>query len=207
MMKMSDNNREKNVVMKVLLFYLFTFLPLTAFGYDLKRVSVHDPSVVWDPSSKTYYIFGSHRAAAKTTDLMNWTAFAPTYDYSAYNPSAWSGAYGNYSIDGNQWAPDVIWNKAMKKWCMYLSINGPTWNSSIVLLTAENIEGPYLCQGPVVFSGFNVTSTAGVSYKHTDLEKVIGTQASLPERYNVGNKWGERWPHCIDPCVFYDEEG
>ena len=207
MMKMSDNNREKNVVMKVLLFYLFTFLPLTAFGYDLKRVSVHDPSVVWDPSSKTYYIFGSHRAAAKTTDLMNWTAFAPTYDYSAYNPSAWSGAYGNYSIDGNQWAPDVIWNKAMKKWCMYLSINGPTWNSSIVLLTADDIEGPYLCQGPVVFSGFNVTSTAGVSYKHTDLEKVIGTQASLPERYNVGNKWGERWPHCIDPCVFYDEEG
>ena len=207
MMKMSDNNREKNVVMKVLLFYFFTFLPLTAFGYDLKRVSVHDPSVVWDPSSKTYYIFGSHRAAAKTTDLMNWTAFAPTYDYSAYNPSAWSGAYGNYSIDGNQWAPDVIWNKAMKKWCMYLSINGPTWNSSIVLLTADDIEGPYLCQGPVVFSGFNVTSTAGVSYKHTDLEKVIGTQASLPERYNVGNKWGERWPHCIDPCVFYDEEG
>lgn len=207
MMKMSDNKRKKSVVMKVLLFCLFTFLPLTAFGYDLKRVSVHDPSVVWDPSSQTYYIFGSHVAAAKTTDLMSWTAFTPVYDYSAYNPSAWSGAYGNYSIDGNQWAPDVIWNKSMKKWCMYLSINGPTWNSSIVLLTADNIEGPYLCQGPVVFSGFNVTSTAGVSYKHTDLEKVIGTQASLPERYNVGNKWGERWPHCIDPCVFYDEEG
>ena len=207
MMKMSDNKRGKNVVMKVLLFYLFTFLPLAAFGYELKRVSVHDPSVVWEPTSKTYYIFGSHRAAAKTTDLMSWTAFAPTYDYSAYDPSAWSGAYGGYSIDGNQWAPDVIWNKAMNKWCMYLSINGPTWNSSIVLLTADNIEGPYLCQGPVVFSGFNVTSTAGVSYKLTDLEKAIGTQASLPERYNVGNKWGERWPHCIDPCVFYDEEG
>ena len=207
MMKMSDNKRGKNVVMKVLLFYLLTFLPIAAFGYELKRVSVHDPSVVWEPTSKTYYIFGSHRAAAKTTDLMSWTAFAPTYDYSAYDPSAWSGAYGGYSIDGNQWAPDVIWNKAMNKWCMYLSINGPTWNSSIVLLTADNIEGPYLCQGPVVFSGFNVTSTAGVSYKLTDLEKAIGTQASLPERYNVGNKWGERWPHCIDPCVFYDEEG
>ena len=207
MMKMSDNKRKKSVVMKVLLFCLFTFLPLTAFGYDLKRVSVHDPSVVWDPSSQTYYIFGSHVAAAKTTDLMSWTAFTPVYDYSAYNPSAWSGAYGNYSIDGNQWAPDVIWNKSMKKWCMYLSINGPTWNSSIVLLTADNIEGPYLCQGPIVFSGFNVTSTVGVSYRNTDLEKVIGTQASLPERYNVGNKWGERWPHCIDPCVFYDEDG
>ena len=192
--------------MKVLLFYLFTFLPLAVFGYELKRVSVHDPSVVWEPTSKTYYIFGSHRAAAKTTDLMGWTAFAPTYDYSKYDPSVWSGAYGNYSIDGNQWAPDVIWNKAMKKWCMYLSINGPTWNSSIVLLTSDNIEGPYFCQGPVVFSGFNVTSTEGVSYKHTDLEQAIGPLSGLPERYNVGNKWGDRWPHCIDPCVFYDEE-
>ena len=190
-----------------LLWLLLALLSLCASAYNLKRVSVHDPSIVWDPSSQTYYIFGSHRAAAKTTDLMSWTAFSPTYDYSKYDPAVWSGAYGNYSIDGNQWAPDVIWNKAMNKWCMYLSINGPTWNSSIVLLTADNIEGPYLCQGPVVFSGFNVTSTAGVSYKLTDLEKAIGTQASLPERYNVGNKWGERWPHCIDPCVFYDEEG
>ena len=193
--------------MKVMLFYFLSFLPLTVFGYELKRVSVHDPSVVWDSASKTYYIFGSHRAAAKTTDMMSWTAFTPTYDYSKYNPAVWSGAYGNYSIDGNQWAPDVIWNKVMQKWCMYLSINGPTWNSSIVLLTSDNIGGPYICQGPIVFSGFNVTSTAGVSYKNTDLEQVIGTQSALPERYNVGRKWGDRWPHCIDPCVFYDEDG
>ena len=207
MKKNSDNKRNKGVVMKVFLFYLFAFLPLAVYGYELKRVSVHDPSVVWDPSSQTYYIFGSHRAAAKTTDLMSWTAFSPMYDYSKYDPSTWSGAYGNYSIDGNQWAPDVIWNKVMNKWCMYLSINGPTWNSSIVLLTSDNIEGPYICQGPIVFSGFNITSTAGVSYKNTDLEQIIGEQAALPERYNVGNHWGDRWPHCIDPCVFYDEEG
>ena len=193
--------------MKRNLLWLLALLSLGASAYDLKRVSVHDPSIVWEPSSMTYYIFGSHRAAAKTTDLMSWTAFTPTYDYSKYDPAVWSGAYGNYSIDGNQWAPDVIWNKAMNKWCMYLSINGPTWNSSIVLLTSDNIEGPYLCQGPIVFSGFNVTSTAGVSYKNTDLEQVIGAQSDLPDRYNVGNKWGDRWPHCIDPCVFYDEEG
>ena len=33
----------------------------TAIGTpsDLKRVSVHDPSVVYDPESKYYYIFGS----------------------------------------------------------------------------------------------------------------------------------------------------
>jgi arabinan endo-1,5-alpha-L-arabinosidase len=39
------------------------------------------------------------------------------------------------------------------------------------------------------------------------LELVIGTQTSLPGRYAVGNGWGRRYPNCIDPCVFYDEEG
>ena len=179
-----------------------------AMAYTLNRVSVHDPSIVWEPVSQTYYIFGSHRAAAKTTDMMNWTAlsapFAPVTGNTAYN---WSAVYGNYSVDGNMWAPDVVWNKVMQKWCMYLSINGPKWNSSIVLMTSDNIEGPYQYQAPVVFSGFNVEAKDGVSYKKTDLEKVIGEQATLPERYNVGGKWGDRWPHCIDPCVFYDEEG
>jgi len=39
------------------------------------------------------------------------------------------------------------------------------------------------------------------------LELAIGTQSSLPSRYNVGNNWGRRYPNCIDPCVFYDEDG
>ena len=86
---------------------------------------------------------------------------------------------------------------------MYLSVNGDNWYSSIVLLTADNIEGPYLYQGSVVMSGFHT----GTSYKDTDLEKAIGTQTSLPDRYAVGNKWGNRYPNCIDPCVFYDEDG
>ena len=86
---------------------------------------------------------------------------------------------------------------------MYLSVNGDNWYSSIVLLTADNIEGPYLYQATVVMSGFHT----GTTYKDTDLEQVIGTQASLPGRYAIGNGWGRRYPNCIDPCVFYDEEG
>ena len=91
---------------------------------------------------------------------------------------------------------------------MYLSINGDNANCSIVLLTADNIEGPYLYQGPVVFSGFNLGSTT-LSYKYTDLEIALGTQASLPDRYNVSNLsgWRQRWPNAIDPCVFYDQSG
>ena len=187
---------------------------MSAMAYTLKRVSVHDPSIVWEPVSQTYYIFGSHRAAARTTDLMSWTAFqapwATATSRDATNSDALAEAVkwskrgsSTYSVDGNMWAPDVIWNKAMNKWCMYLSVNGDNWYSSIILLTADNIEGPYLYQAPVVMSGFHT----GTSYKDTDLEQVIGTQASLPSRYAVGNGWGRRYPNCIDPCVFYDEDG
>ena len=219
--------------MRKSLFILLTALvPMSAMAYTLNRVGVHDPSIVWEPASQTYYIFGSHRAAAKTTDLMSWTAFtAPwatatstnaansaafatpqvtkvkkggvAYDFN-FNAFNWSKRGNNsYNVDGNMWAPDVIWNKAMNKWCMYLSVNGDNWYSSIILLTADKITGPYRYQAPVVMSGFHT----GTSYKDTDLELVIGTQASLPGRYAVGNGWGRRYPNCIDPCVFYDEEG
>ena len=224
--------------MKKSLFLLMCALvPFCAMAYNLRHVSVHDPSVVWDPNSRYYYIFGSHRASAKSKDMSSWTTFTAAWKTTTSNNAsntdafktnqtkkvtingsevtfgnfdayAWSSAYGNgYNIDGNMWAPDVIYNPVLQKWCMYLSINGPTCNSRIILLTADKIDGPYMYQGPVIFSGFNVTSTAGVSYKKTDLELVLGEQASLPSRYNVGNQWGNRWPHCIDPCVFYDEQG
>ena len=194
------------------------------------RVSVHDPSIVWNPSNKTYYIFGSHRATATSRDMINWTwssfswygnaSNANTFrtqqattvvkngeevEFPNFDATGWSGALGNYNIDGNLWAPDVIYNTAMKKWCMYMSVNGPTWNSSIVLLTASSITGPYRYQGPVVVTGFNVNGNANVDYKKTDIELAIGAQKSLPSRYNA--YWGRRWPHAIDPCVFYDEEG
>ena len=221
---------------KILLLMLSALLPICASAVSLTRVSVHDPSVVWDPASQTYYIFGSHRDHAKSTDMMNWTkvtvrwatatsnnanpnvAFTTPevtkikkggeeYDF-AFDAVKWSargGAQGQakYDVTGNQWAPDVIYNKAMQKWCMYLSVNGDAWYSSIIMLTADNIEGPYRYQAPVVISGFK----NGTEYKDTDLEVVLGSLDVLPDRYKTGNKWGERWPNNIDPCVFYDEEG
>ena len=199
-----------------------------------KRVSVHDPSVVWEPTTKRYYIFGTMRATAYTTDMQNWTSANLTWKstaknscttaeafvmpavttvkkgdadvaFPAFNAKDWSGrGDSGWGIDGNMWAPDIVWNPTMQKWCIYQSINGDSWHSSIVLLTSDKITGPYLYQGPVVVSGFKDSSH---SYKETDLELAIGTQASLPARYNVGNGWGRRWPHTIDPAVFFDEEG
>ena len=212
---------------RTLFFLIAALITASASAYELKRVSVHDPSIVWEPTSSTYYIFGSHRAVAKTTDLMSWSTVNPVvsttafsspavkkvkkggveYDF-AFNAESWSKRGStSYDISGNLWAPDVIYNKAMKKWCMYMSVNGDKWYSSIVLLTADNIEGHYTYQAPVVISGFH----DGTSYKDTDLEVVLGAQGSLPERYKMATSgsgnWGERWPNNIDPCVFYDEEG
>ena len=198
----------------------------------LKRVSVHDPSVVWDPTTSTYYIFGSHRAAAKCSNMMSWEAFTAPWatatsmnadnvdafttpqvtkvkkggvEYNLnFNAFAWSQrGSATYDVNGNMWAPDVIYNKKMGKWCMYLSINGDFWYSSIIMLTADNITGPYRYQSPVVMSGFR----DGDSYKSTDLEIVLGEQASLPSRYAPSDNYGNHWPNAIDPCVFYDENG
>lgn len=228
--------------MKKAIFSLLSVLLLTfhdSYAYVLNRVSVHDPSVVWEPASQYYYIFGSHLGCARTKNMASWSSTQWTWgrmnnsgnvvkttnamafkvsaaktvviggnevEFPAFDAYQWSAAYGNYDIGGNMWAPDVIYNETMGKWCMYMSINGPKWNSSIILLTSSKINGPYVYQGPVVISGFNVSeSPASLDYKNTDLELAIGKQSSIPSRYTA--YWGRRWPHCIDPCVFFDQEG
>ena len=75
---------------KTLLTILSALLPLAimAASYTLGRITVHDPSVVWDPNSRTYYIFGSHRDHAKTTDLMRWTKVTVPWQTAASNNAA-----------------------------------------------------------------------------------------------------------------------
>ena len=219
-----------------------------------KRVVCHDPSIVIDditnPTSPTYYIYGSHLGRGKTTadkNYQEWTVFKAGEDnatatnslfcntggvlvnYSqAYTTHAITSVkdytgksvtFGNFdangwqkkgnTVKGMQWAPDVVYNKTMKKWCMYMSLNGGSWCSSIVCFTSDNIEGPWKYQGPVVFSGFfgkyaHNSYAAANDWKNTDLAIATG-ETSLPQRYNVGDKWGSFWPNCIDPCVFYDD--
>ncbi|WP_051220184.1 glycoside hydrolase family 43 protein [Prevotella sp. AGR2160] len=208
-----------------------------------QEVSVHDPSIVVD--GNTYYIFGSHLDAAKSTDMLNWTTFGgaqtdactlfansagkqvgyadaynsqvvksvknykgETVTFNNFNAHDWQCA--GSTILGNQWAPDVVYSKKAGKWFMYMSINADHWASAIVCLAADHIEGPYVYQGPVVCSGFqgrydHVGYTKKDDWKHTDLAIATGA-TSLPERYNT-NAWGSYWPNCIDPCVFYDENG
>ena len=125
-----------------------------------------------------------------------------------FNAAEWAHAdQEDWDLAGNMWAPDLIYNPTMQKWCMYQSINGDYWHSVIVLLTADEITGPYVYQGPVHFSGFRNTTTPELNWKRTDLEVVLGTQSTLPSRYNKGNNWPQYWTNDIDPCVFFDEDG
>lgn len=219
-----------------------------------KRVTCHDPSIVVDditnPSSPTYYIYGSHLGRGKTTVASNyqeWSSFkageeatsnvnslfankqgtlvnyANAYashlitevknskgenvKFGNFNAHGWQ--YKGYNVQGNQWAPDIVYNKTMKKWCMYMSLNGDHWCSSIVCFVSDNIEGPWVYQGSVVFSGFqgsyaHNSYAAADDWKHTDFAIATG-ESALPSRYKVGDKWGTYWPNCIDPCVFYDD--
>lgn len=168
---------------------------------QIQRVSSHDPSIVKD--GDTYYIFGSHRAWAKSTDLVNWKTFENNLstDYETILGGIWeewSKQSTNPDVEGNMWAPDVFWNETMGKWCMYLSVNGDNYRSVIVLLTADDIEGDWTYVGPVVYSGFTK-----VNVNRTDVEQVLGEDADLT-RYQSQSDTGI---NAIDPTVKTDEDG
>ena len=174
----------------------------------INRVTVHDPSVVYDPETDMYYIFGSHMAWAKSKDLISWTNFKnninTNYSKIFAEPAKWAAkGSSSYNVSGNLWAPDVVYNEAMGKWTMYMSVNGSNWYSSIVLLTADRIDGDWTYVGPVVYSGFTNKSEA----QETDFYDVYkGTD--FPQRYNEQRNGNHIYGmNAIDPCVFYDEDG
>ncbi len=171
------------------------------------RVSVHDPSIEYDPETNQWYIFGSHTAFAQTSNLINWSYFEregksnSKYGKIFEEAGKWAANSGpGYKIEGNLWAPDVIYNKDMGKWCMYMSVNGSSNYSSIAMATADEITGPYTYEGTVVYSGFRDDEETAL----TDFEKVTGNTDIA--RYVNGN-WSTYGTNAIDPCVLYDKNG
>jgi beta-xylosidase len=204
------------------------------------RISCHDPSIVMDnitdPAHPVYYVYGSHLGHGSTTVASNYLDWDASWagDESATSSNSlfanangdrilFGNAYGNArswqytgnNVQGMQWAPDIIYNPTMKKWCLYMSLNGDSWCSSIVLFTSDSPKGPWVNSGVVVYSGFSgcfdhVGYTKSADYKQTDLEKVLGPLSALPGRYNIPQSsttsWGNIYPNNIDPCVFFDDD-
>lgn len=167
------------------------------------RVTVHDPSVI--KADGSYYIFGSHMAWAKSDDLMKWSTIKNNIntEYNKLLGGIWEDyckTDSNPYLKGNLWAPDVIYNDTMNKYCMYMSVNGDDWNSVIALLTADNIEGPYEYIGTVVYSGFNETTHP---VEKTDVYKVLGNNADIARYQSINNTK----INAIDPNLRYDDNG
>ncbi len=174
-----------------------------------QKITCHDPSIFKDFDG-TYYILGTFLTGGSTQDLYNWTSLDAQIQAGFSQEvrdqiKAWNKDENADGWNGYLWAPDIIYNPHMEKYCMYLSANGDDWKSNIVLLTADDIMGPYDYAGSIVYGGFDADN-----YGETDAPKVLG-ESEIPERYVVNGianrKWGDMWPNCIDPCVISDDEG
>ena len=198
-------------------------------------VAVHDPSIIvayadafgniypdtgetGSGRQKMYFIFGTQLSFAYSYDMESWVTFTPVFyeedstvvstDHTKIfaSAAAWPGYADADTIKGNLWAPDIIYNTKLEKWCLYYSMSGDSSNfrSSVFMMAADKLTGPYVFEDFVVFSGFNKGTGAGVE----DYKKVTG-ESSVPERYsNDKRAWNNNYGvSCIDPSVMYDEEG
>lgn len=174
-----------------------------------KQITCHDPSIFKDRDG-VYYVLGTHITGGRSTNLYDWISLdnvlRESYSSETRNQvRAWNEEGNKGDWFGYLWAPDVIYNEVMGKYCVYLSADGDNWKSNIVMLTADYVTGPYEYAGTVVYSGFTAET-----FGETDAPGVLGTR-EIPERYVTNgvenNKWGDMWPNCIDPCVFYADDG
>ncbi len=177
-------------------------------GNQVMGVSVHDPSVV--KTDGKYYIFGSHMEAAVSEDLINFKSFAsgvnaqnPLFD-NLFTGDMEAFAFTGQHVDGYYavWAPDVMYNPVMEKWVMYFSTSHDYRTSVICMATADNIEGPYSYQESLLYSGYNL-----INVEETNFYDILGEDAKATEYMSGGAYNNLKYPNCIDPTLFYDEDG
>lgn len=158
--------------------------PLPAVTFT--DVSVHDPSVI--RVDGTYYIFGSHLAAAKSTDLMNWTPVADGVN--AANPlfnnvvTALADTFAWSQVTG-LWAADVARLPDGKFYFYYNSCKGDSPRSAMGVAVADKVEGPYVNKRQFLRSGmWGQVSEDGVNV------------------YDALTM-----PNAVDPQTFFDNDG
>ena len=149
------------------------------------NASVHDPSVI--KVGAEYYVFGSHLAAAKTTDLMNWTMVADRVDNA--NPlftnvlTALQQTFA-WSQVNDLWAPDVVKLADNKFYFYYNSCRGDSPLSALGVAVADSINGPYVNKQIMLRSGMNGLSDDGVTHYDAQVH-----------------------PNVVDPQTFFDATG
>lgn len=150
-----------------------------------RDASVHDPSVI--AVDDTYYVFGSHLAAARTKDLMQWDLVAS--GVSPENPlfenvvEELKETFG-WSQSDTLWAADVIQLRDGRFYMYYNACKGDSPRSALGVAVADKVEGPYQDMGILLKSGmWGQPSEDGTIYD------------------------ARVHPNAVDPDVFYDREG
>ncbi len=198
------------------------------------RVSVHDPSIIKD--GNTYYVFGSHIDAAKSTDLQNWKTFTNGYartnnvefgnlSQNLQKAFAWAGedledCKGGFAV----WAPDVIWNPdyvnsdgSKGAYLMYFCTSSTYMRSVIGFAAAKNVEGPYTFVDTLIYSGFTNNDSYATSdtkrvnrkYTSTNVDELIaaGQVTFNNSWFNKDNFNNQLFPNAIDPTIYYGTDG
>ncbi len=150
-------------------------LPMPKF---MKNVAVHDPSII-KADDGFYYIYGSHMAAAKSEDLIDWTLISrgPSNAECTLvdNVQQEMQEALNYARTTTFWAPDVVQLNDGRYYMYYCTCQGSMPLSMLGYAVSDKPEGPYKNLGILVKSGYP------------------GYNASA-------------LPNAIDPCLFYDKE-
>lgn len=199
-----------------------------------QNVSVHDPSIVKD--GDTYYVFGTHIEAAKSNDLMSWTAFTNGYTtpgnaiYGDLSKNlaasfAWAGENDSDSKGGFAvWAPDVFYNPdyinedgTQGAYMIYYSTSSTYIRSAIGYAVSQNIEGPYTYVDTIIYSGFteeeayDANSKVNKKWTNTNLSSLIDSGALQGENGDWFNEDGsynnKMYPNAIDPMILTDKNG
>lgn len=165
----------------------------------LNDMAVHDPSIV-RADDGTYYVFGSHLAAAKSTDLMTWARVSDEVNDAnpLFNTYATEVAEGIEWTGGHvgSWAADVIQLNDGKYYFYYNHCTSPTSGlcdaprSYLGVAVADTIEGPYEDLGIFLRSGMTPE----------EIEAGFGPEG-------VASFDAAVMPNAIDPNTFYDKNG
>ncbi|MBU8786144.1 MULTISPECIES: glycoside hydrolase family 43 protein [Bacillus] len=148
------------------------------------EVTVHDPSII--KANGTYYVFGSHLASAKSTDLMNWTQISSSvHDGNPLIPNVYEELKETFewAESDTLWAPDVTQLEDGKFYMYYNACRGDSPRSALGLAVADDIEGPYKNKGIFLKSGMDGISNDGTPYDAT------------------------KHPNVVDPHTFFDKDG
>ncbi|AWB43047.1 glycoside hydrolase [Paenibacillus sp. CAA11] len=150
-----------------------------------ENASVHDPSVI--KVNDTYYVFGSHLAAAKSKDLMKWETIASgVQDGNPLIPNVTTELSEalKWAQSDTLWAPDVIQLKDGKYYMYYNACKGDSPRSAMGIAVADKPEGPYKDMGIFLKSGmWGEASEDGTIYD------------------------AAKHPNVVDPHVFFDKNG